>query len=433
MALLSADLNVVNTDAPPPGRAVVAGYALALLFFANVFNYADRALLGIVVEPIRHELLLNDTQISIVSGLAFSLFYLLAGIAIARWVDRGDRRLILTLGVGLWSGATAATALAQGFVSLTLCRVLIGIGEATVFPVALSLLADFYSESRLARSVSIFQSSAGVGVIVGSVLAGILATSLGWRTMFMLFGAAGLALVLLIAFTMRLTVRTAAAPETLNKGGLLAALGAIALIPGLRWLAAGYAVSNMMMACLPTWAPAFLLRSHGVSLAQVGAVVGPPAVLGGLAGTILSGMLATRLIQQSDNRWGGLIVPIVALPLAAPAFAVFLFAPSIKVVMLGIAVMNFMLSSALGPCVALAVSLVPPTRRGLTSTLMLIAQTLIAFALAPLIVGMASDALTPMYGGEALRHALALMLVAPVAASGLLWFARVRLRGPIAQ
>ena len=286
----------------------------------------------------------------------------------------------------------------------------------------------------MARSVSIFQSSAGVGVIVGSVLAGILATSLGWRTMFMLFGAAGLASGSADRFH-DAAHRSDRAPlrKRWNKGGLLAALGAIASIPGLRWLAAGYAVSNMMMACLPTWAPAFLLRSHGVSLAQVGAVVGPPAVLGGLAGTILSGMLATRLIQQSDNRWGGLIVPIVALPLAAPAFAVFLFAPSIKVVMLGIAVMNFMLSSALGPCVALAVSLVPPTRRGLTSTLMLIAQTLIAFALAPLIVGMASDALTPMYGGEALRHALALMLVAPVAASGLLWFARVRLRGPIAQ
>jgi hypothetical protein len=94
---------------------------------------------------------------------------------------------------------------------------------------------------------------------------------------------------------------------------------------------------------------------------------------------------------------------------------------------LGIAVMNFMLSSSLGPCVALAVSLVPPARRGLTSTLMLIVHTILAFALAPLIVGMASDALTPRYGDEALRHALALMLVAPPAASLLIWCARRRL------
>jgi len=181
-----------QTEAAPTRSGVVAGYGLTLLFLANMLNYADRSLLGIVVEPVRHELLLNDTQISIVSGFAFSLFFLIAGIAVAVWVDRGNRRVILVLGVGLWSVATAATCFAQGFVSLALSRTLVGIGEATVFPVGLSLLADLYPGARLARSVSIFQSSSGVGVMAGSVLAGLLAASLGWRMMFQLFGAAGL-------------------------------------------------------------------------------------------------------------------------------------------------------------------------------------------------------------------------------------------------
>ena len=420
---------MLQAEAAAPSPGLVATYALMLLCVANALNYADRALLGIVVEPIRHELLLDDTQIGFVSGFAFSLFFLLAGIGIARWVDRGNRRLILGLGVGLWSGATAATCMAQGFMSLALCRMVIGVGEATVFPIALSLLADLYPGPRLARSVSIFQSSAGVGVMAGSVLAGLLAASLGWRTMFELFGAAGVLLVLLTTFTMRATPRSVAAdPAPRVSGGLLAAISGIVSVPGLGWLALGYAASNMILACLPTWAPAFLLRSHGVQLSQVGALVGPPAVLGGLSGTILSGMLATRLIQRSRHPWAGLIVPIVALPLAVPAYAAFLFAPSIQGVVLGIAVMNFMLSSSLGPCVALAVSLVPPTRRGLTSTLMLIVQTLIAFTFAPLIVGMASDALTPAYGAEALRHALALMLVTPPAASLLIWIGQRQLR-----
>jgi MFS family permease len=426
---MSADLRAVETTAAPPHSGLIAGYGLTLLFVANLFNYADRSLLGIVVEPIRHELLLSDTQISIVSGIAFSLFYLVAGVAIARWVDRGDRRLILGLGVAVWSIATIATGFADGFISLALCRVLIGVGEATVFPLALSLLADLYPGPQLARSVSIFQSSSGVGVIVGSVLAGVLAASFGWRSMFELFGAAGLALVLLIAFTMRPTAHTVPTdPQLLKNDGLLAAIRAILAVPGLGWLAVGYAGSDMMLACLPTWAPAFLLRSHGVQLAQVGALVGPPAVIGGISGTILSGILASRLIRRSGNPWAGLIVPVIALPLAAPAFAVFLFAPSLTVVMLGIAVMNFMLSSSRGPCVALAVSLVPSTRRGLTSTLLLIVQTVISFALAPLIVGLASDALAPVYGEEALRHALALMLAAPVVASLLIWLAQRRLR-----
>lgn len=421
-------MTMTQTEAPAPRSGLFAAYALTLLLLANIFNYADRALLGIVVEPMRKELMLNDTQISIVAGLAFSVFFLLAGVAIARWVDRGNRRLILALGVTLWSGATAATGFAQGFYSLALCRMLVGIGEATVFPVAMSLLADLYPGPKLTRSVSIFQASSGVGIMIGSVLAGILAAAFGWRTMFEIFGVAGLALVLIIAFTMRPVPRAVAAgSKSQQDGGFIAAIRSILAVSGLGWLALGYGASNMMLACLPVWGPAFLLRSHNVQLAEVGALVGPPAVIGGIAGGVLAGILASRLIQRSGNRWAGLIVPIVALPLAAPAYALFLFAPSLPVALLGVAVMNFLLASSLGPSVALAISLVHGTQRGVTSTLMLIVQNLMAFAFGPLLIGIVSDALAPSYGEESLRYALALMLVAPVIASLLLWLAKRRI------
>jgi hypothetical protein len=130
--------------------------------------------------------------------------------------------------------------------------------------------------------------------------------------------------VLQIAFTMRAIARIVPADARApGNGGIGVAVAAILSVPGLRLLAVGYAASNMMLACLPTWAPAFLLRSHGVALAQIGAFVGPPAVSGGLAGTILSGKLATRLIQRSGSATAGLTVPIVALPLAAPVFALY--------------------------------------------------------------------------------------------------------------
>jgi MFS family permease len=406
---------------------LVAAWTLALLLLANVFNYADRALLGIVVEPIRKELLLSDTQISIVSGFAFSLFFLLAGIAIARWVDRGNRRLILALGVIVWSGATAATGFAQGFYSLSLCRVFVGIGEAVVFPVAMSLLADLYPGPKLTRSVSIFQASSGLGVMLGSILAGVLAATFGWRTMFEIFGLAGLALVLLIGATMRPTPRVAAGLQGTDDG-IVSAIRAILRVPGMGWLALGYGASNMMLASLPVWAPTFLLRSHNVELAKVGALVGPPAVLGGIAGGVLAGILATRLIQRSGHRWAGLIVPIIALPLAAPAYALFLFAPALPAVLVGIAAMNFLLASSLGPCVALAVSLVPANQRGVTSTLMLIVQNVLAFALGPLLIGVVSDRIAPSFGQESLRYALTLLLAAPLAASLMLWLARRRIR-----
>ena len=420
-------MDKVNKDVAPPS-GLVATYTLILLLVANVFNYADRALLGIVVEPVRKELMLSDTEISIVSGIALSVFFLIAGLLLARWVDRGNRRLILALGIALWSGATAATGLAEGFWSLSVARMMVGVGEAVVFPVALSLLADLYPGPKLTRTTSIFQASSGVGILIGSILAGVLAAAYGWRSMFFFFGIAGLALVAVIALTMRPTPRTVVEGETVqDRSGMLAALGEILKVPGIGWLAFGYGASNMALACLPVWGPAFLLRSHGVKLADVGALIGPPAVIGGILGGILSGILATRLIRRSGNRWAGLIVPIVALPLAVPAYALYLFAPTLPVVIIGAGIMNFMLSSGLGPCVALAVSLVPANRRGVTSTLMLIAQNLLAFALGPLLIGMASDSLTPVYGEEALRYALTMMLVAPLAASLMLWMARRRI------
>lgn len=418
-------MSATHTETPTPTGGFAAAYTLILLLLVNVVNYADRALLGIVVEPIRKDLLLNDTQISIVSGFAFAVFFLIAAIGIARWVDRGNRRLILAIGVALWSVATAATGYVQGFYSLALCRMLVGIGEATVFPVALSLLADLYPGPKLTRSVSIFQASSGIGIMVGSILAGVLAATFGWRTMFEIFGAAGLVIVLLVAFTMRPTPRLASSVvKAEDQEGLWAAIRSVWAIPGMPYLAMGYGASNMALACLPVWSPAFLLRSHGVQLAEVGALVGPPAVIGGIAGGVLAGILATRLIQKSGRRAAGLLVPIIALPLAIPAYATFLFAPSLAIVVPAIAVMNFLLSSGLGACVALAVSLVASTQRGVTSTVMLIVQNLLAFALGPLIIGLVSDGLAPAYGEESLRYALATMLVAPLVASLMLWVAR---------
>ncbi len=297
-----------------------------------------------------------------------------------------------------------------------------------MFPVALSLLADLYPGPKLTRTVSIFQASSGVGIMIGSVLAGILAAAFGWRTMFEIFGVAGLALVLLIALTMQPVPRIGTpGSQAAADGGILSAIRTILAIPGMGWLALGYGASNMMLACLPVWAPAFLLRSHNVQLAEVGALVGPPAVIGGIAGGVFAGIVATRLIQRSGNRWAGLIVPVVALPLAAPAFALFLFAPTLPLVLLGIALMNFLLASSLGPCVALAVSLVAGSQRGVTSTLMLIVQNLMAFALGPLLIGLVSDAIAPTFGADSLRYALALMLAAPWAASLMLWLARRRI------
>lgn len=427
---MSTDASVANTEAPPV-RGMVAAYGLALLFIANVFNYADRALLGIVIEEVQLDLAISDTQYSLISGFAFSFFNLAAGILLARWVDRGDRRLILVLGILVWTAATAATGYAYDFNSLAACRVMVGVGEATVFPVAMSLLADFYPGPKLQRSVAIFQSSNGVGIVAGSILAGVLAAALGWRNMFVVMGAAGVVVVILIAVSMPGTKRkftAQAKQEQKAEGGLFKAIRETIAVPGFAWLALGYSLAHMIPASLPTWGPALLRRSYGVALRDVGFVIGPAAVLGVVTGAILSGMVATWLAERSGNRFAGLTVPILALPLAVPAFVLYLFSPSIPLLMLSILLLNFMISSTLGPCVAVGVSLVQPSRRGLASTLILTLMAIIAGTIAPLIVGIISDALAPTYGQESLRYALAAMMITPVLASFFLWFARRRFR-----
>ncbi|MES2861784.1 MAG: MFS transporter [Pseudomonadota bacterium] len=427
-------MSTTEPDTPRFG-GMMATYGLALLFLANVFNYADRALLGIVADSVMTDLSLTDTQYSLISGLAFSIFNLVAGIAIARWVDRGDRKLILVLGVLMWTAATAATGLVHDFNTLALTRVLVGVGEATVFPVAMSLLADYFPGPKLQRSVGIFQSSTGVGIVAGSILAGVLTAALGgWRMMFIAMGLAGVVLVILIAISMPSTKRPVAVRKEgdappLKIDGLMLSLKKIASVPGLILLTLGYAFSHIILATLPTWAPTFLQRSYGVSEHVVGALVGPPAVAGGVIGAILSGIIATRLVEKTGDRFAGLTVPILALPLTIPAFALFLFAPSIPLLVAGILIMNLMIASTHGPCIALAVSLVPPSQRGLTSTLVLTVMALIAGTIVPLGVGALSDGLAPSYGDDSLRYALLPLILAPLIGSVLIWLARRRIKG----
>jgi len=405
-----------------------AGYALLLLFLSNLLNAGDRALLGIVVDPVKADLRLSDTAMSLISGTAFVLFNLLVGLFIARWADRGNRKHILVLGIALWSAATALTGLAQGFVSLALARVLVGVGEATAFPVAISMIADLYVATRQPRAIGVYQSSVFVGLVLGSILAGVLAAAHGWRTMFVICGLAGFALVLLLAATMREPERTAGSTEAARQDrNLLEAMSYLFGVRGFALLSLGTGVSAMLGAVLPTWAPAFLMRNHGVGLASLGALIGPTVGVGGFAGTIAAGFLASRLAQWRGREADGLLVPIVALPLATPFYLIFTFAPTLTLTMAAAAVMNFLLSMGLGPCIAVAVGVAPQRMRAISSTVMLIASGVIGGALAPVLVGLVSDSLAPDVGADALRYGLVAMVPTPLIASVLLWLAYRRI------
>ena len=331
----------------------------------------------------------------------------------------------------MWSTATGLTGYAQGFASLALARVFVGVGEATVFPVAMSLISDFFSSDRRPRAVSIFQSSSMLGVVAGSILAGVLAQHHGWRMTFVYLGFSGLAVALLVLLTLRLPQRGRfEAPDRIvpRADNFAQAFATLSRIPGFLMLALGYGLAGMSVAVLPTWAPAFLQRSHGVSLEQVGKLIGPPIGLGGITGVILSGILATWLIKRSGRPSSGLLVTVCALPLAAPFFAGFLFLPTLPHAILSVGFANLFLSSTFGPVVALGISIAPPSVRAQGSMVMLLAQSLIGAALAPFVVGAISDLIAPTLGTESLRFALSVIVLTPIVAPIVLLLAYRRIR-----
>jgi MFS family permease len=412
------------------GRNVRAGATLSALFLANTLSWADRALLGVVVDPVKRDLLLSDTQMSLLNGAVFIAFNLVAGVAISHWVDRGNRKLILLIGVAIWSIATALIGAASGFASLAAALILVGVGEATVFPVALSMIGDLRAPAERPRAVATFQAGTFVGLIGGSILAGVLAAAHGWRWMFVACGVGGLVLLLAMIFAVRDPVRRTddlSLDPAVGGGDNGGAIRRVLATPGFVPLSLGIGFLGTIGAVLGAWGPAFLQRSHHVPLAEVGAVIGPTVGIGGIAGTVIGGLLATMLVRRRGSERAGLLVPLIATPLATPFLALFVFAPTIGGAMTATGMMTFLISLGVAPCFALGSGIVSHRVRALASTLMLFAFGLIGSAMAPFVVGLVSDALATRYGIESLRYGLATMLVAPVVATLLLAIAYRRL------
>src|SRR5688500_14082055 len=178
-------------------------YLLAVLLVVLASNYVDRLALGLLLQDIKVDLSLSDTQLGLLSGIAFALFYSVMGIPIARWADRGNRVTIIMLTTALWSGAVALCGLAASFTQLLLIRVLVAIGEAGCTPPAHSLIADHFSRAERPRAVARYMLGAPLSLLIGYLLAGWLNQLYGWRVTFMLLGLPGLGLAALAWLTLK--------------------------------------------------------------------------------------------------------------------------------------------------------------------------------------------------------------------------------------
>lgn len=376
-------------------------YALALLSLVSFFNYLDRMVIAVMVEPMKRDLGLSDTQLGLVSGLAFALLYAGCGLPLARLADRRSRKWILVACLTIWSSMTAVTGLARNFIELFLVRMAVGIGEAGCVPSAHSMIGDMFPPERRAFAVGIFQAGGLIGLSVGLALAGLATERFGWRMTLVGIGLAGLPLALLIALTMREPRRDAAGTEGERLGIVLRELAGR---KPLAHLIIGLSIGSFATYGIAQWLPAFFMRSHGVSIAEVG-IYG--AVIGGIAGvlgTIVGGVSMVRL-RPRDARWE-LWFPTIgyfgALPLYASSFAVTNLPAALGIQFLAVFI------AAAGGAVGIAAiqSFAEPNRRATAVAIMMFLSSLIGLGLGPAFAGALSDALTSSFGSDALRYAL---------------------------
>ncbi len=384
-----------------------ARYTLGLLLVIYVVNQIDRQIMNILIEPVKNDLLLNDTQMGWLVGGAFAIFYTLAGFPIARMADRGNRRNIMALALLIWSAMTVASGLSRNFAQLMAARIGVGVGEAGCTPPAHSIISDSFPIERRATAIAIYSLGVPIGLFFGLSLGGVLAEQLGWRTAFFVAGAPGVALALLTRLTLREPERGAfdqGASTAIEPLG--ATLHFIGRLPAMRQVLLGTGLQTLCMAGLGTFNASFLIRVHDFSISQAGLTLGLISGVAGAASVMGAGALADRLGQR-DLRWHCWLPSVgalVSIPFSVIAYTT--DEPRLAVAMITLATLGNHMYSGLGHFVVQG--LAKPRMRAMTSATALFVMNLVGFGLGPIAVGVLSDRFG---GGTQIRYALLSLLV----------------------
>jgi predicted MFS family arabinose efflux permease len=384
--------------------------ALALLFLAYALSITDRMILSVLFEPIRIEFGASDTQMGLLGGLSFALFYATLGLPIAKLADRGDRRLIIVLSLGLFSLMTAMSGLATGFLMLFLLRIGVGIGEAGVNPASQSIIADYYPQERRGTAMSILAVGAPLGMMGGFLIGGTVSELYSWRAALFAVGVPGLLLAALMFFMLREPKRgesdTTGTTETTQPGIWNSAIYMFTT-PALRQLLIASTLTGMGSYGASTWLPAFFVRVHDLSQSQVGLTMA--LLFGGLGavGTLVGGKLFDIQSSKGAARgvWMIAIVQVAVIPLFIAAYQVSSLSTAIALFLLP----AFAGSFFLGPTLALIQTLSPVPMRAVAAAIKMFCLNLVGLSLGPFIVGFLSDLLKPEFHQRSLPIALSVL------------------------
>jgi predicted MFS family arabinose efflux permease len=398
-------------------------YILFILVVVYTFNFIDRQIIGILAIPIKADLGLTDTQLGLMGGLAFALFYTGLGIPVAMLADRFSRTWIMTVALAVWSLMTAASGLATNFWQLFAARMGVGIGEAGGVAPAYSLIADFFPPNQRARALSVYSFGIPIGGAIGIVFGGVIASLLDWRIAFFVVGLAGLVLAPIFRMTIKEPLRGGFDRQRTDTTApdLKTILRTLYRKPSFWLVSLGASFSSMMGYGLFFWLPSFLVRSFEMSLLNASLCFGAVLLVGGLVGLWAGGWLADRFGQMSKSRY--ITIPAIAFLATVPFYVIAMTSESMLLTFTILLVPTALGLVWLGPVISVIQHLVPPNMRTTASAIFLFINNLIGIGIGTFSIGLLSDLLTVQYGEDSLRYSILAGTSFYVIAAGLFFLA----------
>ena len=388
-------------------------FVLGLLTVVYVSNFVDRQVINVLAEYIIEDLQLSDGQFGMLSGLAFAFIYTTLGIPIARWADLSNRRNIIAMAVAVWSAMTVLCGSAQNFAQLFMARFGVGVGEAGGSPPSHSIVSDIFPVEQRATALSIYSLGVYGGILVGTVGGAYLVSMFDWRTAFVVVGLPGLLLAVLVRLFIKEPPRgMVEARKDVAPPGFLQVLGYLWRRKSFRHLSFACALHAFVTYGMGNFMPLFLGRVHDMPTIDIGWYYGLIAGIGGLAGTYFGGWFSDRMVKKTGDRtwyiWIAFASTLIAIPFALNSL---LLMPTGHIAVYSYLLPVFFGGWYLAPCIASTHFLVGVRMRAMASAVLFFVLNLIGLGLGPMLTGFVSDALTPAYGVDGLRYAMAITVL----------------------
>ncbi|MFK3819696.1 spinster family MFS transporter [Pseudomonas sp. NPDC089407] len=430
----------MNSSTPVTWRSHYALFVLAVIY---IFNYIDRQLMAILIEPVKAEFGISDTGIGLLSGVTFAVFYTVFGFPLGRLSDRIGPKPVIAACCIAWSVMTMACGLATSFWLLVLARIGVAVGEAGGTAPSVAMISQLYPAKNRSTALSILMLGSSFGAIFGLGFGGWIAQHYGWRSAFLIIGVPGILLGLLLLLTVRSpkVASQARLKAQVAEEGWARSVASMLETPSYVWLLLTGASSAIAGYAIGTWSPSFLIRSHGLNLQDAGFLVGVVGGTGATFGTLACGIISDRMARR-DAGWQ-IGVPLLATLVSIPfALAYFLWptgtlfhlgSTPVPTAFLFYAGFAFFGTWWATPCLGAVTHLFPAARLAQATAIFVMAMTLLGVGVGPLLIGVLSDWFAPALGTEALRYALASSISMLVLSSVFLGMALPRYRAHLGR